>query len=77
MYTIKNDDTYELEIKKSKFISKLYRVNNIEDVNNILSSGQTPAQLQALRLETRPENYRGKRRRTGSLRNGQHRDSRG
>ena len=38
MYTIKNDDSYELEIKKSKFISKLYRVNNIEDVNNILSS---------------------------------------
>lgn len=37
MYTVKNTNTYELEIKKSKFISKIYKVNNIEEVNDILS----------------------------------------
>ena len=36
MYTVKGSNTYELEIKKSKFISKIYKVKNLEDVNNIL-----------------------------------------
>ena len=38
MYTIKNNDSYELEIKKSKFISEIYKVNTVEEVNNILSN---------------------------------------
>lgn len=37
MYTIQNQNSYEIEIKKSKFISKIYKVNDIEEVNNILS----------------------------------------
>lgn len=37
MYTIKKNNNYELEIKKSKFISKLYRVSSLEEVNNILT----------------------------------------
>ena len=37
MYTIKNANTYELEIKKSKFISKIYKVNTIDEVTKILS----------------------------------------
>lgn len=35
MYTVREND-YEIEIKKSKFISKIYRVNNIEEVAKIL-----------------------------------------
>jgi len=38
MYTIKNANTYELEIKKSKFITKLYKVHNIDEINTILNS---------------------------------------
>ena len=38
MYTIKNLETSELEIKKSKFITKLFRVNNIDEVNTILNN---------------------------------------
>ncbi len=38
MYTVKNENTYELEIKKSKFISKIYKVTTAEEVNGILSS---------------------------------------
>ena len=37
MFTIKENNTYELEIKKSKFISKIYKVKNIDKVNTILS----------------------------------------
>lgn len=36
MFTIKENNTYELEIKKSKFISKIYKVKSIDEVNNIL-----------------------------------------
>ncbi len=38
MYTIKDNNSYEFEIKKSKFISKIYKVYNLDEVNNILSS---------------------------------------
>lgn len=38
MYTVKNNNTYDLEIKKSKFISKIYKVNNIDEVNSIIST---------------------------------------
>lgn len=38
MYTIKEKNSYELEIKKSKFISKIYKVNSIDEVNDILSN---------------------------------------
>lgn len=37
MYTIKENNTHELEIKKSKFISKIYKVNSIEEINTILA----------------------------------------
>ena len=36
MYSIKNNIENTIIIKKSKFISKLYRINNIEEINNIL-----------------------------------------
>lgn len=36
MYTVKNNNEYELEIKKSIFISKIYKVSTIEEINNIL-----------------------------------------
>ena len=36
MHTIQGPNTYELEIKKSNFISKIYKVSTIEEVNNIL-----------------------------------------
>ena len=36
MKTIKENSSYQYEIKKSKFITFLYRVNNIEEVENIL-----------------------------------------
>jgi len=38
MYTIKNNSIYQYEIKKSKFITLLYKVNTIEEVNEILLS---------------------------------------
>lgn len=38
MYTIKENNTYELEIKKSKFITKLYKVHDTGEVVSILSS---------------------------------------
>lgn len=38
MFTIKNNNTYEFEIKKSKFISKIYKVNTIDEVNSILNN---------------------------------------
>ena len=38
MYTISNNHKYELLIKNSKFITILYKVNNINDINNILIS---------------------------------------
>ena len=36
MYTIQNENSYELEIKKSTFISKIYKVNTIDEVSIIL-----------------------------------------
>jgi len=36
MFTIRKNNTYELEIKKSKFITKLYKINSIDEANNIL-----------------------------------------
>ena len=36
MYSIKNNIENTIIIKKSKFISKLYRINNLEEINNIL-----------------------------------------
>ena len=36
MYSIKNNVENTIIIKKSKFISKLYRINNLEEINNIL-----------------------------------------
>lgn len=38
MYSIKNNIENTIEIKKSKFITKLYKVNNVTEVNNILDS---------------------------------------
>ena len=38
MYTIKGIETNEIEIKKSKFITKLFRVNNINEANTILTN---------------------------------------
>lgn len=36
MYSIKNNIEYTLEIKKSKFITKLFRVNSLSEINKIL-----------------------------------------
>ncbi len=36
MYTIKKDINHELIIKKSRFICYLYKVNNLDDINNYL-----------------------------------------
>jgi uncharacterized YigZ family protein len=36
MYSIKENIENIIEIKKSKFITKLYRINNVNDINNIL-----------------------------------------
>ena len=36
MYSIKENIENTIEIKKSKFITKLYKVNNINEVNEIL-----------------------------------------
>jgi uncharacterized YigZ family protein len=38
MYTVKKIEFGELEIKKSKFITKLFRVNNAEEINSILTN---------------------------------------
>ena len=37
MYTIKNNNRYELIIKNSKFITILYKITRIDDVENILT----------------------------------------
>ena len=37
MYSIKNNVENTLIIKKSKFISKLYRINKVNEINNILN----------------------------------------
>ena len=37
MYSIKENIENTIEIKKSKFITKLYKVNNVNDVNEILN----------------------------------------
>jgi len=37
MYSIKNNINNTLEIKKSKFITKLYRINSIDEIYNILN----------------------------------------
>lgn len=37
MYSIKSNINNLLEIKKSKFITKLYRINSIDDIYNILN----------------------------------------
>lgn len=37
MYSIKNDIQNTIEIKKSKFITKLFKINSIEEINNILN----------------------------------------
>ncbi len=36
MYTIKNNTDNTIIIKKSKFITKLYRINSISEINNII-----------------------------------------
>jgi len=38
MYSIKNNIENIIEIKKSKFITKLYKVNNIDEINLILNN---------------------------------------
>ena len=38
MYTIKENSIYQYEIKKSKFITLLYKVNNLEEIDEILST---------------------------------------
>lgn len=37
MYTIKNNTHYELIIKNSKFITYLYKINSLDEVNKLLS----------------------------------------
>ena len=37
MYSIKNNIEYTLEIKKSKFITKLFRINNLNEINETLN----------------------------------------
>ena len=41
MYSIKNNISNTIIIKKSKFITYLYKVNNIEEINNILKEIKT------------------------------------
>lgn len=41
MYTILRNGTNELEIKKSRFISKIYKVKTLEEINEILKQLQT------------------------------------
>lgn len=38
MYSIINNTENTIEIKKSKFICKLYKINNIEEINNLLNN---------------------------------------
>lgn len=38
LLSIRNNDKYELIVKSSKFISLLYKVNNIDEVNTILDN---------------------------------------
>ena len=38
MYTIKDNKVYELIIKNSKFITILYKVNNVNNINSILEN---------------------------------------
>lgn len=38
MYIIEKNSTYTYEIKKSKFITLLYKVNNLDEVNQILNN---------------------------------------
>ena len=38
MYTISNNHKYELIVKNSKFITLLYKISNITDIDNILNS---------------------------------------
>ena len=38
MYTINNNSKYELIIKNSKFICYLYKVKDINEINNILNN---------------------------------------
>ena len=38
MYSIKNDIENIYEIKKSKFITKLYKINNIDEIDKILNN---------------------------------------
>ncbi len=41
MYSIKNNIENTIIVKKSKFITKLYRINNIDEINNILRDVKT------------------------------------
>ena len=41
MYTIKDNHKYELIIKNSKFITVLYRINDITDIESILNQVKT------------------------------------
>ena len=41
MRTIKENSSYQYDIKKSKFITLLYQVNNIEEIENILQTTRT------------------------------------
>ena len=38
MYTINNNSKYELIIKNSRFVTLLYRVNNVDNIKNILDN---------------------------------------
>ena len=38
MYSIENNIDNTIIIKKSKFITKLYKINNIDEVNNVLKN---------------------------------------
>ena len=38
MYSIKNNTSNTQVIKKSKFITKLYRINNVDDIDTILNN---------------------------------------
>lgn len=40
MYTIKENTTYQYEIKKSKFITILYKVNDLEEIEKYLLENQ-------------------------------------
>ena len=40
MYTIENNYTYALIIKNSKFITLLYKINTLEDINNFLEEAK-------------------------------------